>query len=187
MSSHHIVRENQEPALLVQYFNTLDSENLGQILEWSPTIITDVYNLDYFLAEEIKVDILFGQIEEELIQEKIKILPIETSFIEDALSYLIHNNYKAVNVLLDTSLDVLIPFADKINIVAFYGQRRYVLIQNQFEKWKPAGEKIYISDRFIKSFVGLNFVEKDVFQVEQDGFVRIEFNTNEFVLLGEDI
>ena len=40
MSSHHIVREKQEPALLVLGLNNFSTELLGQLLEWNPTVIT---------------------------------------------------------------------------------------------------------------------------------------------------
>ena len=59
MSSHHIVRENQEPALLVAAAGVLDSEQMGQLLEWSPTILADDQTVDFLLAEQIKVDIVF--------------------------------------------------------------------------------------------------------------------------------
>ena len=39
MSSHHIVREKQEPALLVLGLDDFPDELLGQLLEWSPTVI----------------------------------------------------------------------------------------------------------------------------------------------------
>ncbi|MFD2144372.1 hypothetical protein [Mucilaginibacter antarcticus] len=39
MSSHHIVREKQEPALLVLGLDGFDEEQLGQLLEWSPTLM----------------------------------------------------------------------------------------------------------------------------------------------------
>src|SRR5690606_40296637 len=75
MSSHHIVRENQEPALLVEDFAALSEEYLGQLLEWSPTIITSLENLDYFLTRDIKVDILYGVEKISEAQEEIKYLP----------------------------------------------------------------------------------------------------------------
>ena len=39
MSSHHIVREKQEPALLVLGLDSFPAELLGQLLEWNPTVI----------------------------------------------------------------------------------------------------------------------------------------------------
>jgi hypothetical protein len=39
MSSHHIVKEKQEPALYIHHFGNFDEEYLGQLLEWSPTLL----------------------------------------------------------------------------------------------------------------------------------------------------
>ncbi|RZK41505.1 MAG: thiamine pyrophosphokinase, partial [Pedobacter sp.] len=39
MSSHHIVREKQEPALYIHQLGNFDEEKLGQLLEWSPTVL----------------------------------------------------------------------------------------------------------------------------------------------------
>ena len=97
MSSHHIVRENQEPALLVENFHALSEEYLGQILEWSPTIITTEDNIDFFLAEDTKVDFLYAHAIDSS-QEEIKLITPKTTFLRDSLDYLIANNYKAVNI-----------------------------------------------------------------------------------------
>jgi len=187
MSSHHIVRENQEPALLVGYFHALDSEYLGQILEWSPTIITDAYNLDFLLAEEIKVDIFVGDASLLPNQEQTKHIPIQRGFLEDALNYLVDNNYKAVNILLEEIPEVILAYADRINIVCFSLGKRFVLVKDFYEKWKPAGELIYIQEGAIKSFTGLNHQDENTFITTDDGFCRIEFNSDDFVFLGEDI
>ena len=39
MSSHHIVKEKQEPALYIHQLGDFNEEFLGQLLEWSPTVI----------------------------------------------------------------------------------------------------------------------------------------------------
>ena len=39
MSSHHIVRERQEPALLITDVYSIDPELVGQLLEWSLSLI----------------------------------------------------------------------------------------------------------------------------------------------------
>lgn len=187
MSSHHVVRENQEPALLVQDFNAIDVESLGQILEWSPTIITDDDNLDFFLSEGIKVDVVFSNNINPFLQEQTKVLPTQGSFVEEALQYLIDNHYKAVNMLSPVLDITLSRYASAINIVLFYDTKRYVFVRSKFEKWKSVGELIYISDSYIKSFQGLDFIQAGVFRTQQDGFFQIEFNTDDYVVVGENI
>ena len=39
MSSHHIVRDDQEPALIIANGAACSIELLGQLLEWSPLVV----------------------------------------------------------------------------------------------------------------------------------------------------
>lgn len=189
MSSHHIVRENQEPALVVADFNALDSVHLGQLLEWSPTVITDSVNLDFFISEGIKVDIVFGDKPDEIMQESTKFMGVDDphDFIRQALSYLITNQFKAVNILTESVSSDLSSYAEEINIVLFCQGRRYAFVRGQFEKWKPKGEKIYIDESCLKSFQGLDYTAKGEFITTSDGFITVEFSTHDFVLIGEEI
>lgn len=172
--------------MLVADFHALSAEYLGQILEWSPTIITDEDNLDYFLSSGIKVDVLYTN-SIEIIQEEIKLLSPLTTFLEDSLAYLIANNYKAVNVFSKVLYPFFLDYARDINIVVFVANIRYVLIQSCYEKWKSAGEKMYINVADIKSFNGLKYIEGNIFEVEQDGFVTLEMNSIDFTFVGEEI
>lgn len=186
MSSHHIVRENQEPALLVEDFHALSDEYLGQLLEWSPTLITTTNMLNNFLTQEIKVDMVYGN-ESITAQAQIKTIPATSSFWKDALTYLVDNNYKAVNILAKELDDSFLAYAWEINIVVFVNGMRYVLVRNRYEKWKAAGQKMFINPSNVKSFNGLQYIDKDTFEVEQDGFVIFEMNSDQFVFLGEEI
>ncbi len=189
MSSHHIVRENQEPALLVASSDAINDEGLGQLLEWSPTILTDIENVDHLLALEIKVDIVFGKAPIQGLQEATKIVPLDNSadFLDSGLHYLIANNFKAVNILTDSIPILINRYAEKINIVLFCQRRRYVFVRHQFEKWMPKGDKMYIDESTLKSFQGLDYVHTGVFETTADGFVTLEFSTDSYVLVGEDM
>lgn len=186
MSSHHIVRENQEPALLVEHFHALSEEYLGQLLEWSPTVITTSDMVDYFLTKDIKVDILYGD-ETAIAQEDIKRITTVESFWIDTLTFLVENNYKAVNIMAKKLHEDFLLFAAKINIVVFVDGVKYVLVRNKFEKWKTVGQKMFMDSSKIKSFNGLRYIGDNIFEVEQDGFVMFEMNTDCFVFLGEEI
>jgi thiamine pyrophosphokinase len=60
MSSHHIVREKQEPALLVLSLTDFSFELLGQLLEWSPTLIAITETAIQLHENQIKVDWLIA-------------------------------------------------------------------------------------------------------------------------------
>lgn len=188
MSSHHIVRENQEPALLIQDFQALRSDELGQLLEWSPTVIVDAYNLDFLVSEEIKVDFIFCSESLDLRQEHTRILPVEAgSFIHSALTHLVAQSYSAVNILCSDIDPLLVGFASDINIVAFCKRKKYVFVKEYYEKWKPKGEKIYLESNSIATRHGLVPLEDNVFETQKDGFFQLTFNSSDFVCIGEDL
>ena len=60
MSSHHIVRDDQEPALIIANGLACNTELLGQLLEWSPLVIVLDAAIERVLDLGIKVDVLLG-------------------------------------------------------------------------------------------------------------------------------
>ena len=60
MSSHHIVRDDQEPALIIANGASCSQELLGQLLEWSPLVIVLDSAIERVLEIGIKVDVLLG-------------------------------------------------------------------------------------------------------------------------------
>ena len=60
MSSHHIVRDDQEPALIIPNGASSSQELLGQLFEWSPLVIVLDSAIDRVLELGIKVDVLLG-------------------------------------------------------------------------------------------------------------------------------
>src|ERR1700761_3919385 len=102
MSSHHIVREKQEPALLVLGMDTFSGELLGQLLEWSPTIVATELTAEQFIAQDIKVDLVVGNSSSDQAQSNTNYLPIKNNdVIGSAFEFLLDSNYGAVNVVTD--------------------------------------------------------------------------------------
>ena len=60
MSSHHIDRDDQEPALIIANGAACSEELLGQLLEWSPLVIVLDSAIERVLELGIKVDVLLG-------------------------------------------------------------------------------------------------------------------------------
>lgn len=188
MSSHHIVRENQEPALIVSAYDELEAEYIGQLLEWSPTVITNDDTVDFCLAANMKVDVVFSTKQATYPQEQIKVFPINNRFIPDALDYLIKHNHKAVNIVGHVIDDIpLVTYCRLINIVVLFDGTRYVYVRQRYEKWKEAGARMFVAERKLKSLVGIKKIGPDTFVVEQDGFIYLEFNADEYVCIGEEI
>ena len=108
MSSHHIVRDDQEPALIIANGESCSSELLGQLLEWSPIVVVLDSAIERVLQLDIKVDVLLGDFDRNFDAQKYKDaqFPIEIihtpdqnkTDLEKAFDYLIEKKHKAVNV-----------------------------------------------------------------------------------------
>jgi thiamine pyrophosphokinase len=189
MSSHHIVREKQEPALLLLGLNNFPEELLGQLLEWSPTVITTPLVAEQINAYEIKIDGIIADEPNEELQSDVKQIPQNGApQTEAALKYLIQNDYKAVNVVTDiVNLPAFTPFAAQINIVIYSGDQKIYAVNSGFSKWKPAGENIRILSVHLNlQTSGLRANGSNKFVTTTDGFISLKFD-NGFLFISEDI
>ncbi len=190
MSSHHIVREKQEPALLILGLDNFPDELLGQLLEWSPTLIVTSYTAEIVHAFGIKIDILVSDADPfENFQSDVKYIPAgNNSIINFALNYLIANNYPAVNIIADElSLNDYLAYVTQINIVIFYKCKKFYAIASGFNKWKPQGEHIELLGKGADLHtMGLEKVNDTNYKTVNDGFISIEFNTP-FIFIAENI
>ena len=146
MSSHHIVRDNQEPALLILEAVTVPFEIVQELLEWSPSVMVDESQLDTLLRWGIKIDmVLFQEKNKEEIIEKvseqfpIKLLSCQAH--EDVLTMALHflrsGKYPSVNILTHqrTIFHYLLSFESEINMVVIQDKIRWSLVRSgYFEK-----------------------------------------------------
>jgi len=189
MSSHHIVREKQEPALLVLGLDHFSEEMLGQLLEWSPTVITTPLTAEQIDAFGIKVDIIIADEIGEGMQSDVKLIsPAGDTTIIAALKFLVAKAYPSVNIVTDElQLDILTDFADKINLVIFYNGQKIYAIHSGFTKWKPRGENIrLLSADLNMQTTGLDDKGDSRFVTTTDGFVTFTFN-QPYVFIAEEI
>jgi len=188
MSSHHIVREKQEPALLILSLDGFDDELLGQLLEWSPTVMVTVPVAEKLNTYGIKIDWIIADEGEEEIQSDVKVLPINNDALQSAMTFLTDNGYPSVNVVVDVlNPEDYQPFIDKINLVIFYNDQKIYPITSGFSKWKPAGEIIEILSVAddIQS-TGLTALSAHQFKTTTDGFFTLHFN-NPHIFLAENL
>jgi thiamine pyrophosphokinase len=188
MSSHHVVREKQEPALLVLSLDNFDDDLLGQLLEWSPTVITTPQTAEQLNAFGIKIDWVISNSDDDL-QSDVKIIPQgDLSETESALNFLVIQAYPAVNIVADDiDLDDYIAYADKINLVILAKGNRICTIQSGFTKWKVSGEFIEVlSPTASLQFSGLENVGDNLYKTTHDGFFTLSFD-EAFLFVAEDI
>lgn len=188
MSSHHVVREKQEPALLVLGMNNFSTEMLGQLLEWSPTVIVTADMADVIDSHGIKIDWIISNRTGKTLQSDVKYLSAGTDTLpEAALKHLISNGYPAVNIIADElQLKDYLFFADKINLVIFYNDQRIYAISSGFSKWKPKGEIIEILTHSNQLHCnGLEPLGNHRFRTINDGFFSLQFD-GPFLFIAEN-
>jgi thiamine pyrophosphokinase len=189
MSSHHIVREKQEPALLILGLDSFSDELLGQLLEWSPTVIVTPFTAEKVHAFGIKIDwIITDQLNLHL-QSDVKLMPTgNDSEAEAAIKYLITHSYPAVNIITDSlQLKDYLFYTDKINIVIYHQNQKIYAVSSGFSKWKPAGENIQlISEPQRLQISGLEALTNNHFKTSHDGFFSLQFE-QPFLFIAEDI
>lgn len=155
MSSHHIVRDNQEPALLVLDTNQIAFDIIEELLEWSPAIIIDESQIEFFLTRGIKIDaVIFKKENEQEVTDKIcDQLPVHLlqysteSSLTRALSFLNEKNHSYVNIISNSIdfLDQLKSLPKPKNISVFHQNIRWSLVRSgHYEKWIDENMKLYL-------------------------------------------
>jgi thiamine pyrophosphokinase len=188
MSSHHIVREKQEPALLILDLADFDEEYLGQLLEWSPTILVTDETAEKLYSLGIKFDVLLTQTESTFLQESLRVIKVEEDALKTGLQFLISEKYPAVNIIAGKrSMADFLVFADQITLVVFSNNRKIYPVSSGFSKWKAAGEMIYI-DKIPADLAqsGLEQINPNQFKTKADSFFTLNF-AQPFLFIAEEI
>lgn len=158
MSSHHIVRDDQEPALIIANGAECSRELMGQLLEWSPLVIVLDSAMHRVVELGIKVDVLLGDFDRDFnpeqflsLQYPLKIVHTpdqDKTDLEKAFEYLINRGFPAVNVIWATgkradhtitNITNIVRFRDKLKIVVLDDHSKIFLLPQKYQKWYPAG------------------------------------------------
>lgn len=161
MSSHHIVRDDQEPALIIANGAACDPELLGQLLEWSPLVVVLDSAIERVIELGIKVDVLLGDFDRGFDPEiyKTSQFPIEIvhapdqdkTDLEKAFDYLIERKIPAANVVWATgrradhtitNLTNIVRYRNLLKIVILDDHSKIFLLPSKFEKWYTANTPI---------------------------------------------
>lgn len=156
MSSHHIVRDDQEPALIIANGAACSLGLLHQLLEWQPLVIVLDSAMERVVELGIKVDVLLGDFDRDFdpyfYKEKhypLEIVPApdqNKTDLEKAFDYLIHRGHKAVNVVWATghrmdhtlhNVTIMAAYREALKIVFFDDFSKLHLLPRHFEKWYP--------------------------------------------------
>ncbi|MBE7179557.1 MAG: thiamine diphosphokinase [Mucilaginibacter polytrichastri] len=177
MSSHHIVREKQEPALYIQSLAGFDHEHLGQLLEWSPVVLVDEKEYERVHAIGIKMDTVIAAGKTDDLQAHITTIESKSDNFSTALKYLVTGGHTAVNVVTDVfDLKEAWFFADKISMVILCDRRKIYPVKSGFTKWLAAGELLRLHQPVELSQHGnLEKLNDTDYRVIRDGFISLSF------------
>lgn len=165
MSSHHVVREKQEPALIIANGEACSNDLLEDLLAWSPFVVVLDSAIHRVNELNIKVNVLLGdfdrgEAEIKLIQEEQ--FPIEIVHTPDqnktdlqkGIEFLIDRGFPAVNIIWATGRRMDHTFNNIASIVAYKSQIKIAVIDDhttiypllpsplKFEKWYAKGDII---------------------------------------------
>jgi len=189
MSSHHFVKEGQEPALFI--LDPLPFQLASPWLEWAPLVLVsdnaleDVLQwgikMDLVLAEDSRVEMLMQRLVE---QAPVKIIshPCGESSIMNALSFLIDSKQWGVNIMATVQEDVFVrteKFRHQLQVNLFDEKLKWSAISaGNFEKWLAVGANLQIRKSFESQsiqFQGLTQTESG-FEAITNGIVNIWSN-----------
>lgn len=208
MSSHHIVRDDQEPALLIDDAKALDWKYVELLLEWSPTVMVTRPALDEVLQWGIKIDVVLAQPSEAAeLKAKLKhqspvqlLLFDQKDLLSAAYLYLQDMDRKAVHVVADvfqsSVLDLVKAYATVCQSVLFYNNQKWVYVQQGiFQKWVTPGAvfgvhpmvepTFFRTEGFYQNLENESYLEPFELTSAVTGKVSIESNQKPFWLIEE--
>jgi thiamine pyrophosphokinase len=161
MSSHHIVLDSQEAALIVANGESCSNELLDQLLEWSPFTLVLDGALERYMSLNKVFDVFLGdfdnrdltKIREQLpSQIQIEHMPDqESSDLEKGIEFLIKDGHRAVNIVWATgrrsdhflnNISILARYSDRINLVMIDDHSVIYPVKSGFKKYYKKGTLI---------------------------------------------
>lgn len=146
MSSHHFVKEQQEPAVFILNTEGLGFDAVSPLLEWVPTVLVWQECMDQVLSWGIKVDVIIA--EEAFQKENLHLLeeqyPVRfltatvATFLHEGLQYLLASQHKGAHLVgFDHSkLETLTAEAELLDLTVLDEGWKYYPVKNRdFKKW----------------------------------------------------
>ncbi len=193
MSSHHFVKEGQEPALFI--LDEVPMEIVEPLLEWVPLILVADNVLDHVLQWGIKIDVVIQHCHAvALLQEKlqdqlpIEIIPSDGAPITKGLQFLNDGNEASVNMVLATPTDHVIReienSANLLQVSIYSATEKWLYVTScKFEKWMDDDQIISIRSGANVSTKGFS-PHGSNWRTTYSGLVTIESTTPLWVLEG---
>lgn len=148
MSSHHFVKEQQEPAVFLLNTDLVKFDQVASLLEWVPTVLVWEECLDEVLSWGVKIDVILAT--EEFQRKNLSILeeqyPVrfltasKTTVLAEGLHYLHASQHSGAYLVgfSHTKVPELDSFLQWMDLTLFEERWRFYPIKSKhFKKWLP--------------------------------------------------
>lgn len=146
MSSHHFVKEQQEPAVFILDTAELSFDTVSPLLEWVPTVLVAQHCLDQVLSWGIKIDVIlataeFQQENLHLLEEQYPVKFLTSSpenTLDEGLHYFLATTHRAAHLVGFSHLNYL-NLEEKLGsfdlTILDSGWKYYPVKTGKFKKW----------------------------------------------------
>lgn len=186
MSSHHFVREGQEPALYI--VDPLSLALVEPLLEWAPLVIVSGNALADVLKWKIKIDVVLlpkgvvaDQADAVANQGPLEILfyQNEANIPDLLVTFLKQQKCSGMHIVTRPAPDVFDRWISKINELAISiidAEAKWSAVQSTFQKWLPAKTRLSIALTRHSScdYTGLRRMDDQSFLTEKNGAITIQ-------------
>jgi len=189
MSSHHFVKEGQEPALLI--LDALTFDIAGPLLEWAPLVVVAQPAVEDVILWNIKMDVVLAEDKsvQELSRKLVDQAPLtilshtpDESPLDNALYFLIRKKQNGVNIFSSNPDETIVlaeKFVDQLQISIIDGTSKWSgITSGHFEKWMTAKTPIFLKKSREPQSIALFGLKEagDHYECLADGMIGLKSN-----------
>jgi len=191
MSSHHVIRENQEAAVAILDIEGCSFEILGDALEWSPLVIAKAQVTTQLIDRGYKIDLVLSQDQHEfdqqtLQQRHITFLKQQENELQQTIELAYKKQHPGVIIFTCFNESVMNQITKpQLPVCIIDGTRRWTLINSgEFKKWFAKGNSYQLEACDVVK-INSDIEAKPTNIVEADGMVV--FKSKKPFWLGESL
>ncbi|MEP2773905.1 MAG: hypothetical protein ABJH05_17255 [Fulvivirga sp.] len=179
MSSHHVIRENQEAAVAILDIEGCSFEILGDALEWSPLVIAKAEVTTKLIDRGYKIDLVLSHEQHEfdqqtLQQRHITFLKQQENELQQIIELAYKKQHPGVIIFACFNEIVINKIARPLLPVSIIdGTKKWTLIMSgEFKKWFSKGDTYQLKGGAVK--INSGQTAKSINNVEADGMVVLK-------------
>jgi hypothetical protein len=181
MSSHHFVREGQEPALYIH--DAIAFNFVAPLLEWAPMVITRSSVLDEVLSWGIKIDVVIqendspsAELEGLRSQMPVRIIRGQEQLVNSLKPILNIDGQHSISIVAlhaTEMIGLLNTAAAEYKLTILDPEYRWVAVMNQFSKWLPGKSLLKLYPANKTYMVRGGSLKNETVEVVADGVIDV--------------